>query len=1029
MSVESIIKDLNRKSGELNSSFPLVWKYPPAPPQKPLEAAPDNTWTSWNDKRMTFQKNAKNWLYADLCFPEKKDGIPLAGTHADVFIHGWAPFTLWIDGVEMFKEEHAWLATGPIAAPVGLIIKPGENHRMILCVEPTELAAGFTPFNLVVESRVCGQTALQLEAAAAQLEFAGAIAATDKDRKLVEKAALALDAAALEINDWMAVEASTRKMERVLTPLSRRAKAHTVHLLAHSHIDMDWLWTWKDTVHCMRRDFKAVVDVMDDHPEVTFAISQIPSYDVVRQADPGVFDRMKARIAEGRWQNAAGTWVEGDLHMADGESIARHMLYAADWTKEHLNSKAKVLWEPDTFGHPGNMPQLAKLGELDFYFQMRCNPGGHDNWPARIWEGVDGSRITAFTCGYGGNGIPPGRVVSTAAEAWKFGLKDSLIVWGHGDHGGAMARYMLQRLETFRDKPLIPTVKFSAIPGLAAALRKAKAKLPVNKGETFSLFEGCWTTHAALKMYNRKCEGALLTAEALAALAALDRRNLLKNAWTPVLFNQFHDLLDGSAVHDSYLDTCRRAEDSLEAAGNVTREAVAVMARIADDGRTLALFNQLGFERTEPVRLSLPPDTTHLVDDAGNIVPVQKIDGQFIFVVNRIGAFGKKNYTIATSGLPDRQFAPVSISEKKDYGEQGDYFRVETAHGISRLSKSSGTIGSYYDKTLKREFIAYGVPKYLSHTPVSRLDLGMNVFQVIDESHGGMSAWLIHNVRREENLLSGAEVSLVETGPVFARFKVVHKFRSSKIEEDVIYYNHFQRVDFKAVIDWREKGNAEVGVPQLKVAFTGGMTKVRARFEGPFCVAERPANGQEQPTQKWVDASGEPFGFTLYNDSKYGCDVLGSRIRMTLLRNAYEPDPESDNGIHTVEFAFAPHGPGISAAELTRNGMAFNRKLVSAIASDKAEKSRPGLQHSGSESVVCTCLRMAEHSNRTLIRFFETCGEKARIRFKLGKGVRSAEEVNFLENPTGEKCRIAGGTVTAAFRPYEVKTFLIDPMK
>ena len=70
------------------------------------------------------------------------------------------------------------------------------------------------------------------------------------------------------------------------------------------------------------------------------------------------------------------------------------------------------------------------------------------------------------------------------------------------------------------------------------------------------------------------------------------------------------------------------------------------------------------------------------------------------------------------------------------------------------------------------------------------------------------------------------------------------------------------------------------------------MSGTRVRSEGPFCITERPADGQEQPTQKWVDASGKPFGFTLYNDGRYAYDALGSRVRITLLRNAYYPDPE-----------------------------------------------------------------------------------------------------------------------------------------
>ena len=256
----------------------------------------------------------------------------------------------------------------------------------------------------------------------------------------------------------------------------------------------------------------------------------------------------------------------------------------------------------------------------------------------------------------------------------------------------------------------------------------------------------------------------------------------------------------------------------------------------------------------------------------------------------------------------------------------------------------------------------------------------MNVFQVLDESPNDMSAWLINNIVREEHLLRGAKVELVETGPVFARFRVEHRFRSSKIEEDIVYYNDLSRVDFEAVIDWQEKGGPEVGVPQLSVSFAGNHSRSVARFEGPFCVTERPANGQEQPTQKWLDVAGRECGFTIYNDSRYGCNVLGNRARMTLLRNAYGPDEESDNGVHTVRFAFEPHGPKMPTSELVRRGMIFNRAPLTAVTRSGRAKLPPGLQITGSASVVCTCLRRAEHSKGLILRLFEADGKRARHR-------------------------------------------------
>jgi alpha-mannosidase len=288
-----------------------------------------------------------------------------------------------------------------------------------------------------------------------------------------------------------------------------------------------------------------------------------------------------------------------------------------------------------------------------------------------------------------------------------------------------------------------------------------------------------------------------------------------------------------------------------------------------------------------------------------------------------------------------------------------------------------------------------------------------------------MSAWHINSIQRRQNLVSGATVELADRGPVFARFRVRHEFRSSSIEEDVVFYNDFPRVDFEIRIDWRERGSPETGVPQLKVCFASCAARATARFEGPFCVTARPADGQEQPTQKWVDVTGSDFGITVFNDGRYGSDAQGGRLGVTLLRNPYSPDPETDNGIHRVRLAVQSHGAGTDVAAMTRDGMAFNRALMALSSKGRPAPPMPGLRVKGGSSIVCTSLRQAEHSDALLLRFYETSGRRAAASITLGEGMRSAREVDFLERPTGGRCVLRRGWVNTVFRPHEIKTLLV----
>lgn len=1022
MNAKEKISLLQRKAELLYRGEHVDWFCMFDPPSDPRKIVRDPWWPRFDHTTAAQgRKNAKNWYYAEIVFPEKKAGVPLAGQEAWLFINGWMPFTLWLDGKQMYRESRPWFATGPIADPLPVPVVPGARRQLVICIEPTELPG--ERISLAAELRMapCVKISVELNAAATQLECAAAVAESAAERRLVEKAAARIDGAALEDERWERTIASIAEAEKILSPLSPRVKALKIHIVGHSHIDMDWMWTWEDTVNCIRRDMKAAVELMDEFPDLTFTHSQIPTYRLVMEKDPEVFRRIVGLIKQGRWENAAGTWVEGDLNMADGESIARHMLYAADWSRRHLGSNATVLWEPDTFGHPGNMPQLARLGEFDCYFHMRCGPDKINLTHMRNWVGDDGTGITAYS-GYYQHSLRPGEFFNCGVlDFLKSGRRNALCAWGLGDHGGGMSRWQINILNQYRRKPLIPTMVFSTMRGLHEAVRREKPALPSNKGQTYSLFEGCFTTHASIKKYNRACEGALLSAEAMAAMAGINANNELRDAWTNALFNHFHDIMDGAAVHDSYINAHARAESALRAAVKVTRAAAGKLAgRGFGAGLGMAVFNQLGFERAEPVRALLPGNAAVLVDDAGRVLPAQKMGRETVFIAANMPPFSGRYYR-AIDGAPGQAaFPEVAVDEEKEY------FRVETGTAVVKIAKCSGVIGSYFDKRLGMELVSYGIPIPLTQTPSTHAELGLNVFQLINEAPNQMTAWLINDELAHENLMRGARVSLLERGPVFARFKVEHKFRGSAIEEHIVFYRDFPRVDFDAAIDWREKGDNNTFVPQLKVSFAARIGAARLRTEGPFAVREIPADGIEMPTQKWADISGDECGLAVYNDSKYGIDALGPRLRLTLLRSPYYPDPDPDTGRHEVRFAFEPHAPQTPAAELIRKAMSFNSAPVCARAAAKpARLDALRLAMTGADSVVCTALRRAEHSNELLLRLFETSGKPCRVVVGLGRGLASARLVNFLENPIGRAVRLKAGRALVAFRPFEVKTLLV----
>lgn len=1010
---------LQDKARELSQAdVPIRWTHPPETPPDPLNAQPEASWAVWNRAHSPdLECHKECWVYGEVTLPDDICGLPVDGAELLIHVDGWVPFTLWIDGEEMFHETGNWHATGPIAAPLRRPAAPGQRLRLVVRQYPTATPSDvLVPFKCQLQLRPCLEREIDVASAAAQLRLAEALAETAEEKSLVRTAAGAVDAVAIREDRWDAAQASLLEMEDLLAPLSPRAKEHVVHLIGHTHIDLAWLWTWEDTVLCTRRDFKATADLMTDVPDLTFANSQIPCFEIVQQHDPDIFVRMKALMAEGRWENVAAMWNDTDLAMVCGESLARHALYAEDWCRTYLGQTSRIFWGVDVFGHPGNMPQVARLSGAEGYYQTRCHPNLEEKWPYRHWEGVDGTEIPTLFTHYGGN-LDPLSVLERVLVSQRCGYHVTPMVWGIVDHGGGMSRLQLEILSRYRNKPLIPSFEFSTPSRVLKAYAGEGKEPPRSRGETHYQFAGCFTTHADVKRYNRECESQLLTAEALSALAGIDRRADLRTAWTDSTFNQFHDVLCGCSAPEVYtMDVSSRGEKVLATAREVHRSALDALA-VPDDGKCFSLLNPLGFARAEPVRTPLCASARSVIDRNGRADPVQSLDDDGVFMVTELPAFSAREFTASAQ--------EASEPGQVEVADLDDCFRVETKCGVSYLQKDSGVIVSHYDKALGRELIHHSEARRDPNVPVLSTH-GLNLFQVTDRAPTRRSAWQISDTLREEHLVRNARVQLVEQGPVFARFRADHDFRSSHISEYILFYRTSPRIDFEATIDWQEPGGPEVGVPHLQVSFGARMSRTRARSEGPFCVAERPADGTEQPMQTWVDLVGDEFGICLLNDGKYGYNALGSRVQLSLLRTAYAPDPDSDRGEHRVRFAFLPHAANVPVAELVKAGMGFNRQPVSMPSRVAAPFTGEYFRVTGAETVVCTALRTAEHSERTLVRLYETGGQHAEAGIQLGNGIAAAEPVDFLERPHGTGVSVKEGIASVSFSPYEIKTLLLD---
>ena len=277
-------------------------------------------------------------------------------------------------------------------------------------------------------------------------------------------------------------DSACKAAEAKLLPFSARAKAFTLHHVAHAHIDMDWLWGLHETVDVTLNTFRTMLDMMEEYPEFTYSQSQCAVYKMTKFYDPALFRRIKQRVQEGRFEFAGSTWVELDKNMPSLESMARHILY----TRQFLNQNFGIPYEdvnldfhPDTFGHSSAVPEIFRAAGIKYFYHCR----GLDGDCFYRWRGPSGAEIlTVNEPLWYNDRILPMYISQVPKVCTKYGIKDMMKIYGVGDHGGGPTRQDIERILDMKSWPVAPTIIFSTYAKYYAAIEPYKDNFPVIEG-------------------------------------------------------------------------------------------------------------------------------------------------------------------------------------------------------------------------------------------------------------------------------------------------------------------------------------------------------------------------------------------------------------------------------------------------------------------------------------------------------------------------------------------------------------------
>ena len=798
-----------------------------------------------------------------------------------------------------------------------------------------------------------------------------------------------------------------------------------VKCVGHTHIDMAWLWRLKHTHEKASRSFSTVLRMMEMFPEYIFLQTQPQLYEYIKEDFPEIYEEIKKRIKEGRWEVDGGMWVEADCNLTSGESLTRQILIGSKFIKEEFGKEVEYLWLPDVFGYSWALPQILKKSGIDMFMTTKISWNQYNRMPHDTfkWKGMDGTEVlTHFITTpepwnepgswfYTYNGLLTAKTVKGVWDAYseKEMNQELLISYGYGDGGGGVNRDLLERRRRIDKIPGLPSLETSTAGAffrdLKETVKNTDRFVHTWDGELYLEYHrGTYTSQGYNKRMNRKMELLYRTAEWLTAMGGVREGRLelaeqekLTEGWKRILTNQFHDIIPGSSIHEVYEDARKDYETIKNIGKDVIRDYLE--KSLEKDETSYTVYNASGWDTDE---IAAVPQTALGVytDGEGTVLTSQQGQGVTYVLVKNVPAMGYQRIT----------FHPGQVEEKKEaFRIEGR--EIETPYYILNINEQ-GQIEKLYDKEYQRNVLA---PKERG-----------NVLQMFEDKPLDNDAWDIdiyyQQKMREVTDLKKWEIK--EQGPLRLVIGLEWKYMNSTIEQEMILYSTNRRIDFSTHVDYRERQQL------LKAAFPVDIRTTYATYDTQYGNVRRPNHWNtswdqarfESVGHRFADLSERNYGVALLNDCKYGYDVKDNLLRISLLRSGKQPDHMQDIGEHVFTYSLLPHGGDFVEGDVVPSAFELNNPVLAVEGKEKTDA--VSFFTLDNPEVEVDAVKKSEDGKYLVVRFHDFAGSRQKVTLKPGFAYSSWAEGDLRERRIEESH--TGDPVAMELHPYEIKTVLFE---
>ncbi len=820
-------------------------------------------------------------------------------------------------------------------------------------------------------------------------------------------------------------------------------KKHTVYMVSDAHLDTQWNWDVRTTIdEYVYNTLVRNLWLLDNYPNYVFNFEGAVKYNWMKEYYPLEYERMKKYIKEGRWHISGSTWDATDTNIPSPESFFKNILLGQEFYKKEFGVKSTDIFLPDCFGFGYTLPTIAAhSGLIGFSTQKlgwRNNPfyenGKKEPFPVGIWQGVDGSKIFAALAGggYGArfNGEDLSHSKDLMRSAEESANNNAYRYYGTGDTGGSATIGSVEAIEAGikGDGPL------QVISATSDQLFKkylpidGQNGLPVYNGELLMDVHGtgCYTSQAAMKMFNRRNEQLGDMAERASVMAdwlgvQAYPAATLTEAWRRFVWHQFHDDLTGTSIPKAYTYSWNDELLSQSQFADVTSAASGAVITTMDTrvkGTPVVVYNPLGFKRQDVAEAYVPmkkaPAGVTVYDNKGKAVKTQLLSYED----------GKAHILFETETEPvSYTVYDVRVSGKNGVSKELSTGKNTLENSIYKITlNADGDISSLFDKRVNKELVQPG--------KAIRLALFTN------NPSRSWPAWEIMKSTLDAAPVSvneNVEISVVENGPLRSALKIEKTHGDSKFVQYLRLFDGAlaDRIDVANEVNWNTKNAL------LKAEFPMSFSNPQAVYDlgiGHISRGNNTKTAYEVYAQYWADltAPDNSYGLSILNNCKYGWDKPDDNtLRLTLLHTpqagGYSYQSEQDLGHHAFTYSMVGHPNALTEAGTVEKAECLNQPLIAFVT--PAHKGENGKELSfvsvNNPQVILKSLKKAEDGNSYVLRFYETAGKPTDVvEVEFPAEIEKAMEVNGIEEHIKE-ATVSGNKLQFKATAFQPKTFSV----